>query len=101
MNKLLKSLLIRPFCSLSPFPCPPRFLDLWARKHGLAGEQLKILRLICCYIVGVYYKQWFAIKRNYRLTDGARHLLKQVGILTTHIAWLSILLFIHRYIPLL
>ena len=56
----------------------PRFLDLWTRDHGLAGEARKNMKLICEYIIAVYYKQWFAIKKSHKLTDGARHMLKQV-----------------------
>ena len=59
----------------------PRFLDLWTRDHGLAGEALKNMKLICEYIIAVYYKQWFAIKKSHKLTDGARHMLKQVKTL--------------------
>ena len=55
-----------------------RFLDLWTRQHGLTGQDLENLRQICLFIVGVYYKQWFAIKRDHKLVDGPRHMLKQV-----------------------
>ena len=53
-----------------------RFLDLWTRDHGLVRQDLINLRHICMFIIGVYYKQWFSIKRNYKLVDGARHMLK-------------------------
>ena len=55
-----------------------RFLDLWTRHHGLTGQDKENLRQICLFIVGVYYKQWFAIKRDHKLVDGPRHMLKQV-----------------------
>ena len=55
-----------------------RFLDLWTRQHGLTGQDLENLRQICLFILGVYYKQWFAIKRDHKLVDGPRHMLKQV-----------------------
>ena len=54
----------------------PRFLDLWTRDHVV-----RLVRLICEYIIAVYYKQWFAIKKSHKLTDGARHMLKQVKTL--------------------
>ena len=57
-----------------------RFLDLWTRVHGLVGQDLANLKQICLFILGVYYKMWFAIKRSHTLVDGARHMLKQVQL---------------------
>ena len=57
-----------------------RFLDLWTRDHGLKGQDLVNLREICLFIIGVYYKQWFHIKRNHKLVDGPRHMLRQVQL---------------------
>ena len=57
---------------------PLRFLDLWHRHHGLTGDALENLRLICEFMIAVYYKQWFAIKRFYKLAAGPGHMLKQV-----------------------
>ena len=55
-----------------------QFLDLWTREHSLCGLALRNLKLICEFIVGIYYKQWFAIKSYHKLIDGSRHMLKQV-----------------------
>jgi hypothetical protein len=57
-----------------------RFLDLWTRKHGLVGQDLENLRQICLFIVGVYYKQWFSIKKKHKLVDGPRHMLKKIQL---------------------
>ena len=35
---------------------------------------------ICLFILGVYYKQWFAIKRDHKFVDEPRHMLKQVHL---------------------
>ena len=61
-----------------------RFLDLWTRVHGLVGQDLENLRLICLFIVGVYYKLWFNIKRDHKLVDGPHHMLKQVQLVSKY-----------------
>ena len=61
-----------------------RFMDLWTRVHGLEGRDLENLRLIVLFIIGVYYKQWFHIKRDHRLVDGPRHMLRQVQLVSKY-----------------
>lgn len=61
-----------------------RFLDLWTRDHGLVGNDLENLKQICLFILGVYYKQWFSIKRKHKLVDGPRHMLRQVQLVKEH-----------------
>ena len=74
----LQIMVIGPLDHARWLTCANRFLDLWTREHGLTGQDLENLRQICLFIVGVYYKQWFSIKRDHKLVDGPRHMLKQV-----------------------
>ena len=53
-------------------------MDLWTRDHGLMGQDLENLWQICLFIIGIYYKQWFHIKRDHKLVDGSHHMLRQV-----------------------
>ena len=61
-----------------------RYMDLWTRVHGLEGRDLENLRLIVLFIIGIYYKQWFHIKRNHKLVDGPRHMLRQVQLVSKY-----------------
>ena len=61
-----------------------RFRDLWTRDHDLVRQDLINLRHICMFIIGVYYKQWFNIKREHKLVDRARHMLKQVQLIKNY-----------------
>lgn len=61
-----------------------RWMDLCTRIHGLEGEDAENLKQICLFIIGVYFKQWFAIKREHRLVDGPRHMLQQVQLVNKY-----------------
>ena len=47
-----------------------RLCRMWVSKHGLTGKNLKTLRLIVEYIVGVYYPCWFYIKVKHCWIEG-------------------------------
>ena len=55
-----------------------RILRLWVSKHDLKGKNLKNLRFIVEFIIGVYYPQWFRIKVMNSWIDGPNHVLHQV-----------------------
>ena len=59
-------------------------MDLWTRDHGLRGQDLENLRQICLFIIGIYYKQWFHIKRDHKLVDGSHHMLRQVQLVSNY-----------------
>ena len=59
-------------------------MDLWTRDHVLMGQDLENLRQICLFIIGIYYKQWFHIKRDHKLVDGSHHMLRQVQLVAKY-----------------
>ena len=54
------------------------FCRLWVSFHFLTEKNLKNLRLIIEFIVGVYYPCWFQIKVKHSWLDGPRHVLFQL-----------------------
>lgn len=58
-----------------------RLLRLWVSKHGLKGKNLKNLRFIVEFIIGVYYPCWFKVKVNHSWIEGPRHILFQLDCL--------------------
>ena len=57
-----------------------RFLRLWVSQHGFKGKELTNLKLICEFIVGVYYPTWFSFKINNHWLQGARTCLTQLQL---------------------
>ena len=57
-----------------------RFLRLWVSHHGFAGKEAEHLRLICEYIIGVYYPTWFSYKIHNHWIEGARICLQQLHL---------------------
>ena len=58
-----------------------RLLRLWVSKNGLKGKNLKNLRFIVEFIIGVYYPCWFKVKVNHSWIEGPRHILFQLDCL--------------------
>ena len=55
-----------------------RLFRIWISVHRLKGKNLKNLRMIVEYIVGVYYLCWFNIKVKHCWIEGPRHILFQL-----------------------
>ncbi|XP_065676742.1 uncharacterized protein LOC136092430 [Hydra vulgaris] len=55
-----------------------RFCRLWVSVHFLTEKNLRNLRLIIEFIVGVYFPCWFQIKVKHSWIDGPRHILFQL-----------------------
>ena len=58
-----------------------RFMRIWVSKHNLKGKNLKNLRMIVEFCIGVYIVNWFNIKINHNWTEGPRHFLFQLQLL--------------------
>ena len=58
-----------------------RFCRVYVSKHGLIGEDEKKLRAIVTFIVSHYFPMWFEIKCRPHLTNGPRHILKEIEII--------------------
>ncbi|KAM5180695.1 uncharacterized protein ACMZJ9_001222, partial [Mantella aurantiaca] len=58
-----------------------RICRIWVSKHGLKGNNLKMLQLLVEYIVGDYYPCWFSIKSKFSWVEGPRHILYQLKLL--------------------
>ena len=57
-----------------------RFLRLWISDHGFTGEEANNLKLICNYIVSVYYPMWFYYKMHNDWLEGPRACLEQLRL---------------------
>ena len=57
-----------------------RFMRLYVSKHGFKGKNLKNLKLIVEFIVGVYYPMWFEAKVKHCFINGPLHVLKQLKL---------------------
>jgi hypothetical protein len=58
-----------------------RLLRLWVSKHGLERKNLKNLKCIVEFIIGVYYPCWFNVKVKHSWIEGPRHILFQLDCL--------------------
>ena len=64
-----------------------RLLRLWVSKHGLKGKNLKNLRFIVEFIIGVYYPCWFKVKVNHCLKSQRKEVLDIVMPTVKRSAW--------------
>ena len=60
-----------------------RLVYMWTRKHGLSGNNLKVLRLLVNFCLQYYFPVFFDIKVKHHIADGPYHVLKQIRILRT------------------
>ena len=57
-----------------------RFLRMYCSEHGFTGKNLKNLKMIVEFIIGVYYPMWFHIKVKNSWIEGPRHVLYQIQL---------------------
>ena len=55
-----------------------RFLRLWISENNFEEEDMRKLKLIVQFIVGVYYPMWFSVKVKHSWIEAPRHVLEQV-----------------------
>ena len=60
-----------------------RLIYMWTRKHGLSGNNLKVLRLLVNFCLQYYFPVFFDIKAKHHIEDAPYHLLTQLRILRT------------------
>ena len=54
------------------------FLRLWISDNNFNDEDLRKLKLIVEFIVGVYYPMWFSVKVKHNWVEAPRLVLEQV-----------------------
>ena len=57
-----------------------RFLRMYCSEHGFTGKNMRNLKMIVEFIVGVYYPMWFHIKVKNSWIEGPRHVLYQIQL---------------------
>ena len=78
LSSNLALLEIGPVCHSRWLTTANRLCRIWISKHGLQGKNLRNIRLIVEFIVGVYYSCWFNIKVKQSWVEGPRHILFQL-----------------------
>ena len=58
-----------------------RFERLWVSDHGLAGDDLRDLRVIVQFLASFYFPMWFEIKADSSIISGPYHKLKEIQLL--------------------